>query len=271
VSTFLGEFHCPPPSARQAKQDRRVERYHEVHRLHQEGMPIREIARELSLSRGAVRRYLKADRCPDWQRREPPRTQLDGFRAYIDERIGAGCQDAKALHRELTERGSRASYDSVRRFVTRRLAAAGQRRKRANAAQAPADRGPSARKLSYEVIRKREDRKPEEQAHVDVLHSVGGEVEEAVKLVEELAAMIRKRVVGRLPDWLAKAEAAASTEVRGFAEGARQDEAAVSAALKEEWSNGQVEGQVNRLKVIKRQMYGRAGFQLLRARVLDSG
>ena len=62
--------------------------------------------------------------------------------------------------------------------------------------------------------------------------------------------MIRKRIEGVLPDWLAKAEAAASPELRGFAEGVRQDEAAVSAALEEEWSNGQVEGQVNRLKVI---------------------
>jgi transposase len=257
--------------ARQAKQDRRVERYHEVCRLHQEGKPIREIARAMGLSRGAVRRYLRAGFCPNWQRKEPPRTQLDGFRAYIDERLGAGCQDAKALHRELTERGSRASYDSVRRFVTRRLAASGQRRDRANAAQAPADRGPSARRLSHEVIRKPEDRKPEEQAHVEALREAGAEVGDGVKLVEELAAMIRKRIAGVLPDWLAKAEAAASPELRGFAEGVRQDEAAVSAALEEEWSNGQVEGQVNRLKVIKRQMYGRAGFQLLRARVLDSG
>jgi transposase len=261
----------PPPSARQAQRDRRVERYHEVRRLHQEKIPIREIARTVGLSRGAVRRYLLADRCPDWQRREAPRTQLDGFRKHIDERIAAGCQDATALHRELTERGSHASYDSVRRFLTRRLAAAGQRRERVNAAPTPPTQGPSARKLSHEIIRKPENRKPEGQANADALRGVVPELGEAVKLVEELAAMIRKQAVGSLPDWLAKAEAAASPELRGFAEGVRQDEAAVSAAIKEEWSNGQVEGQVNRLKVIKRQMYGRAGFQLLRARVLDSG
>jgi transposase len=59
--------------------------------------------------------------------------------------------------------------------------------------------------------------------------------------------------------------------MNGFAQGIRQDEAAVAAAMSEPWSNGPVEGQVNRLKTIKRQMYGRAGFQLLRARVLDAG
>jgi transposase len=260
----------PPPSARQAQHDRRIQRFHEVRRLHQEKMAIREIARTMGLSRGAVRRYLLADRCPDWQRKQAPRTQLDGFQEYIDERIGAGCQDAKALHRELTERGSRASYDSVRRFFTRRLAAAGKQRERANAALAPTDRGPSARTLSHDTIRKPADRKPEEQAHVDALRGMGGEVGEAVNLVEELAAIIRKQAVGSLEDWLTKTEAAASPELRGFAVGVRQDEAAVHAAITEEWSNGQVEGQVNRLKVIKRQMYGRAGFQLLRARVLDS-
>jgi hypothetical protein len=83
---------------------------------------------------------------------------------------------ATVLHRELAERGSRASYDSVRRIVTRRL--------------------------SHEVIRKWEDSKPEEQARVTALRCVGVEVGEAVNLVEELAAMIRKRSARLLPDWL---------------------------------------------------------------------
>jgi transposase len=68
--------------------------------------------------------------------------------------------------------------------------------------------------------------------------------------------------------WLGTAEASACPEMRGFARGLRQDAAAVQAAMTEPWSNGPVEGQVNRLKMIKRQMYGRAGFTLLRARVL---
>jgi transposase len=79
--------------------------------------------------------------------------------------------------------------------------------------------------------------------------------------------MVRQRSGGPLADWLAKAEQSSCAEIRGFAAGVRRDEAAVSAALTEPWSNGPVEGHVNRLKLIKRQMYGRAGFQLLRARV----
>ena len=82
--------------------------------------------------------------------------------------------------------------------------------------------------------------------------------------------MVRKESRVALAVCLAKASKSSCPEVRGFAEGLRQDEAAVAAALTEQWSNGPVEGQINRLKVIKRQMYGRAGFQLLRVRVLHT-
>jgi transposase len=79
--------------------------------------------------------------------------------------------------------------------------------------------------------------------------------------------MVRRRSATPLPTWLVKAEGSSCTELRGFAAGLRQDEAAVAAGLSETWSNGPAEGHVNRLKLIKRQMYGRAGFPLLRARV----
>ncbi len=73
-----------------------------------------------------------------------------------------------------------------------------------------------------------------------------------------------------LGEWLARGEACSDPDLRRFAEGIRRDEAAVQAAVTETWSNGPVEGHVNRLKTIKRQMYGRAGFVLLRARVLKA-
>lgn len=68
-----------------------------------------------------------------------------------------------------------------------------------------------------------------------------------------------------LPDWLSKAEA---SPLASFARGIRADAAAVEAALREPWSNGQTEGQINRLKTLKRQMYGRASIALLRARLV---
>jgi transposase len=93
-------------------------------------------------------------------------------------------------------------------------------------------------------------------------------MQEGLDLAAELAGMLRKKSKLSLSEWLTKVERSGVKEIRSFAEGLRQDEAAVQAALVEPWSNGPVEGQVNRLKLIKRQMDGRAGFKLLRARVL---
>ena len=92
----------------------------------------------------------------------------------------------------------------------------------------------------------------------------------ALDLADEFAALIRKLSQGTLTAWLAKAEASSCPEIRRFAEGIRRDEAAVQVAVSGPWSNGPVEGHVNRLKTIKRQMYGRAGFVLLRARVVNA-
>lgn len=89
-------------------------------------------------------------------------------------------------------------------------------------------------------------------------------------LADEFAALIRKQSQGTLGDWLERSEASTCPELRRFVEDNRRDESAVSAAMTETWSNGPVEGHVNRLKTIKRQMYGRAGFILLRARVVQA-
>ncbi len=261
----------PRQQAHQGKRQRRVERYELVRRLHREGKSIRRIAQELGLSRGAVRRYLRDGHCPDWKPGQPRPTQLDGFRDFIDQRIQEGCRNATDLHRELSERGCRTSYCAVRRFFNRRLAAAGQKRERANAARPAPPKPPSAKALSFTFLHRAEDRKADEQARLEALRGVDAELGVALDLASTFAAMARKQVAVPLTEWLAKALPSCSPEMSQFAEGLRQDEAAVAAALTEKWSNGPVEGQVNRLKLIKRSMFGRAGFQLLRARVLHAG
>jgi transposase len=80
--------------------------------------------------------------------------------------------------------------------------------------------------------------------------------------------LMKEHAVAVFPTWLERAEQGAVVELRNFAVGLRQEYAAVAAALESPWSNGPVEGHVNRLKTIKRQMYGRANFDLLKARVL---
>ncbi len=86
----------------------------------------------------------------------------------------------------------------------------------------------------------------------------------------EFVRLVRERDSCAFGDWLERTTGSGIAEMRAFSEGLKQDRAAVEAALSFSWSNGQVEGQVNRLKMLKRQMYGRAGFDLLRSRVLHA-
>jgi transposase len=258
-------------TAQEAKRQQRLERYQQVRQRHGQGQSIRQIAKEMGLSRNAVRRYLQSDRCPDWRPGQARRSRLDGFSGWIDEQLQAGRDNAAELHRELAARGYAGSADSVRRFVTKRLAALGKKRERTNAAQPRSPPAPSARELSFDVIRAEKKRKAGDQARVDTLRGIDEEFAQVLALAAWFIALVRKEQVAPLTEWLARAEASVSPEMRGFAQGVRQDESAVSAAIREPCSNGPVEGQVNRLKVIKRQMYGRAGFGLLRLRVLNTG
>jgi transposase len=266
----------PKPKERQAQAratsaKARQERFREARWRHAEGESARLIAKEMGLSRGAVQRYLRQNHCPDWRPGQARPNRLDRYRTWIDEQIHNGRRNAIELHQELNQRGYDGGYDAVRRYLNRRLAALGQKRKRANAAKCRHQPAPSARSLSYDLIRSPDKRSLEQQARVSILAGIDESFQEVLARVEELAAMLRKQSALSLKDWLAKAEGSAIPEVANFAQGICQDEAAVAGAITLEWSNGPVEGAVNRLKTIKRQMYGRAGFTLLRARVLHAG
>ena len=96
------------------------------------------------------------------------------------------------------------------------------------------------------------------------------EVRPAIVLAHFFATMVRERTAEALDDWLTEAQASSFSELRTFATGVAHDQAAVTAALTRAESNGQVEGHITRLKLLKRQMYGRAKFDLLRQRVLHA-
>jgi transposase len=261
-----------PPQQRPmtARQQRRRERHREVRRLHAEGQSLRHIARALHLSRNTVLRYARTEQCPDWR---PGRTRRMGsslaapHAERIEAWLAAGNRNVAELHRQLQAEDMTLGYHALLRFVTRRLAARGERPDRVPVAP-PA---PSAKGLSFAVIARPAERKEKQQTQVARLREMDVAVAETVGLVEGFAALIRKQGGTTLQDWQEKARISASIELRRFAEGLGRDQAAVQAALDQPWSNGPVEGHVNRLKTIKRQMYGRAGLSLLRARVLHAG
>jgi transposase len=260
----------PRLQAEPSKRQKRIDRFEQVHELHKRGHSAARIARELGLSRRSVFRCLQRETCPAWHLRGSHRSRLDGYREWIDARIADGFVNVAALHRKLTEQGFRGSYGSVYAFVTKRLGAAGKKRERLNAATPPVPRPPSARQLSFEWVRRPEKRKPPEQVRLDAIRALGDELAAALDLADAFADLIRKQSTVMLSEWLIRGEASSDPALRRFAEGIRRDEATVHAALTQKWSNGPVEGHVNRLKTIKRQMYGRAGFVLLRARVLNA-
>jgi transposase len=194
---------------------------------------------------------------------------MDEHREWIDTRVAEGRINASELHRELVARGVRLSYATIRRYLTKRLGRAGKTRPRVNAAKPKPVPPPSPKRLSFDWVRSPEDREVEDQARLDKIRAASPDLTIALDLADEFTALIRKQSPGTLADWLSRAEASPCPEVRNFAEGIRRDESAVNAAVTMRWSNGPVEGHVNRLKTIKRQMYGRAGFPLLKARVVN--
>jgi transposase len=197
---------------------------------------------------------------------------MDAHRDWIDARIAEGRINASELHRELAARGVRLSYATARRYLTKRLGRAGRTRPRVNEARPKpkATPPPSPKQLSFDWIRRPENRTAEAEVRLDKIRAASPDLTIALDLAGEFTALIRKRSTGTLKEWLSRAEVSPYAEVRHFAGGIRRDESAVNAAVTLRWSNGPVEGHVNRLKTIKRQMYGRAGFPLLKARVVNA-
>lgn len=128
----------------------------------------------------------------------------------------------------------------------------------------------TARLLILEARNPPEALRPEQRRWLEEVRERCPDLAMAQELVESFAGIVRGGEAGGLAGWLGEAERSYLPEIRTFARGVRQDEAAVEAAISLPWSKGQVEGHLNRLKMLKRQMYGRAGFELLKRRVLGS-
>jgi transposase len=262
--SVTGGHRAATPSERQraGRREQRQARYDEVARLHREGVPIRRIARRLGMARNAVRRWLRAGEAPVY-RRAPGSSTLDRHRAYVERRWAEGCRNSAQLWRELRDRGFEGGYDIVRRWAIRRRGRdAGDRD-----CPLPLWRVPSSRRAARLLTTPDQTLTRADRQFVDTLTALSSEIRTAVQAVNEFNRILRERDAAAFDCWLATTQA---TALHGFASGIINDIAAVRAALSQPWSNGPVEGQVNRLKMLKRQMYGRAKFDLLRSRVLHA-
>jgi transposase len=242
-----------------------------VNKLHAQDLSLRQIAAQLNLDRDTVRRFVRAGQFPERARRAKPPTELDRFIDHLRLRWEQGCHNSKQLYREVKDRGYRGSWYTVRRRVSawRQPKDAAHVTGRRPAARRGRVWRPSSRTVAWMLLDPERAESTQQEAFLVALHRIWPELGETVALIHEFRRLLREREHESLEAWVQLAqEKSIPVEITNFARYLQKDWAAVVEAVKGIWSNGQVEGQINRLKLIKRQMYGRANFDLLRQRVL---
>ena len=220
--------------------------------MSQAGVAIRQIVRRLGHSRKVVREVLRSDVFRVRQ------SSLEAYLPWLDAQWEAGARNATELWRRAKEQGYRGSLRVVGEWATRR--------RRAEKAEVERlQRGPSARTLARLLTTSRDHLTKAETLTVAAVEQGVPALVEARKVVAGFQTMVRTMAPDKLDAWAARAS---ESLVTSFARGIVRDGAAVRAALALPWSNGQTEGQVTRLKLIKRQMYGRGRIDLLQARLI---
>lgn len=231
---------------------KRQKRFEYVQYLHAKGYSTRTIARVLEMSRGTVIKYIEVDHLPDWKTKKPTKSQLDRFDYYLRKRWREGCRDTTQLWNELQKLG----YEGGRKQLYRYLRRYREKWK------------PSPRHIAWLFMKAPEDLEDEEGDFLAELLGQNNTLKRIYKLSQGFIEMLSNQEADQFDSWLINSEECGVKIFENFAAGIRADYDAVKNALSYSWSNGQTEGQVTRLKLIKRQMYGRANFDLLRIRVL---
>jgi transposase len=247
-----------------AIQTRRHDRYEDLLRLHDAGASVSGMARALRLDRKTVRCWLCEGGPPSWRKPRRP-TLIDPHAPYLEQRWSEGCRNAAELARELARRGSDVRPRVVRAWATKR------RRAEADALDAGVSeavgrwKAPTINRTAFLLQADRTALRPEDRAFLDSLLEKAPGLSVTATLADRLACLLRQQSSESLDNWFRDAR---RTPLARFAAGLERDLEAMRGAVTMPWSTSPVEGQISRLKMIKRQMYGRAGFDLLRQRVL---
>jgi transposase len=272
---------APPQSstaaARLARQRRtqRWAQYHRVWTYHRQGWTLDAIADQIGLSRRTVQRNLQSPTFPERQPRHGRgRSILDPYKATLLAGWNNGCRNGWHLFRTIRSQGFQGQYGIVALYVRRMRQAQGlapgQRR---SARPLPTvmevpQRPLTPRRATWLVLRPSERATAQGRHQLAQLTRQSPALAEAVALAQDFAALVRQRQPAQLEPWLTRAATSTLPPFRRFARGLRADYAAVQAAVTLPWSQGPIEGQINRLKMLKRQMFGRARLDLLARRFL---
>lgn len=233
-----------PERLKQQTRNKRHQRWMEVITFHKNGCGIREISRPTGLSRVTVRRWLQSGTFPEMSTRPTKPGLLDPWHGWLEERRERGDHNASQIWKEMVVNGFTGSETTVRDEVAR------WRKGGAVLVTTPA-RLPSASRFVGLMCEKEPQLKIAQQLALDFYR------------------ILKTKNKPQLNRWFTHVSESGPVELKRVAAGMEADAAAICEAITSKWSNGVVEGHVNRLKMLKRQMYGRAGFELLRRRVMS--
>lgn len=271
---------------KQVRRDKRLARFEHVRTLFEQGLSQRAIARKLKLSRATVGKFIQAETYPEKHHsaRGARRSLLDPYKRYLLQCWQHGCRNSVQLYDEITALGFTGSAPLLRKF----LAELRKKHQEAGSASAltldtstqaiaiPASLPPkpriacrmSATRASWLFVSQAGKLDEKQKQLVEHIRAAHPDLETAYQLSRDFVMMLAERREADLDTWLTQAEHSGLPEFKKMAKGIRQDYAAVRSAFSSQWSQGQVEAQVNCLKLQKRIVFGRANFDLLRLRVL---
>jgi transposase len=284
AANHASQVLAPKPTAKQLQRSqlrnqRMVENYEQIKTLHNQKVPVAQIAKRLGLSRETVYQYLA--------RSEPPTakratyvfgSRLDPYKPYLIRRWNEGIRNASQLYRELVEQGvANISVGTVKPFITTLRRAKGEGRSfkvqvptahnqfKGSAAKA---KPVTAKQVAHLFVTKPAHLNQSQQEFLNKLLKADMLIEKCYALTGQFCEMVKQRLGYQFEGWLEAVYQSPVKELVTFAQQLAKDKAAVIAGLTLEWSQGQVEGHIHRLKFLKRQMYGQAGFDLLKKRLL---
>jgi len=264
------QVHIPEPAPskptlqearKQQRRQCRLDRYELVVQLHREGHSQRAISQALQIQRKTVRRWLRAGNFPERKRPVGRPSKVHEFGDYLQRRWAEGCHNATKLFEEIRKQGYRGQRSMVAQFVS-------VWRKRGHSSRPARPRRIAPKQAAILTTKSPDQLTDEQRSLFDRLSASCRDLPWMRTLALDFRDALASKDRQQMLWWIQNAKQCGIGSLVRFAFGLQKDLSAVLAAVETRWSNGQVEGQINRLKTIKRQMYGRAGFDLLRARVL---
>ncbi|MGH7603951.1 MAG: ISL3 family transposase [Gemmatimonadaceae bacterium] len=225
--------------------------------LVRDAVPLKEIVRRTGHSRKLVRQVSRGESTDVFRTRQ---STLDVHLPFLDAQWTEGCRNGAELWRRLQVQGFQGSLRVVSEWTTRR-------RRAEKATDQQLQKVPSARTISRLMTTARDNLSKADTVTIAAIEGQVPTLVEARRLVERFQAMLRQKLIADLDPWIASASASL---IASFASGITKDKDAVRAAITQPWSNGQTEGQITKLKLVKRQMYGRAKIDLLQARLIGA-